>query len=419
MVGARARKSKFLSVVFFFSELYTCLGELRMEKPLWMIYTTHMFVEVYLLIQVALIPVIVREFQLSLLEASLIATVPSFVALLMNLPSGVLADRMSTNHLLFASMVIEGGAALLVSQTNSFSLLVLAVSLLRISSPIYHVSGLSQISRIAKPERMSRSIGFHNALGNVGSAVGVISLTVFLLTLGWRWTYLFWSIPVLAWGVVVLSSPHLKTRVQRTDSSGTEWFKKLPLVFSTGLLFLLIVIGLREIGGTGSNTFMTTFFVQIRQLPETTASLIFGLGPFIGIVGSLYGGYLAEKTGAKKTLSWVILCCAVSLSLLAAMPEIYFIVLVYVVYSFFSSMVWAPMNTLVAVLTPLANRGLSYSVYFFSEGLLIAVAPTLAAGVIELTNVWFVLPFSVIFFLASVIVLQFVPHSRPQETRLT
>jgi membrane protein YdbS with pleckstrin-like domain len=80
-------------------------------------------------------------------------------------------------------------------------------------------------------------------------------------------------------------------------------------------------------------------------------------------------------------------------------------------------MVWAPINTLVAALTPLSYRGLSYSAYFFSEGLLAAVAPALAAGVIELTNVWFVLPFSVVFLLASVIVLQLVPHSRPRETR--
>jgi len=57
-----------------------------MEKPIWMVCTTHMFVEVFFLTQVALIPVIVLEFQLSLLEASLVAVVPSLVALFMNIP---------------------------------------------------------------------------------------------------------------------------------------------------------------------------------------------------------------------------------------------------------------------------------------------------------------------------------------------
>ncbi len=390
-----------------------------MDRPLWMIYTTHMFIEIYLLIQVALIPVIIREFQLNLLEASLVASVPSFVALLMNLPSGILADRFSTNHLLFASMLIEGAAAFLVSQTNSFWLLVLSVSLMRISSPIYHVSGLSQISRITKPERMSRSIGFHNALGNVGSAAGVISLTIFLSTFGWRWTYLFWSVPILVWGFVVLTSSHLRTsRVIMAENSKKNGVNKLSLVFSSGLLFFLIVIGLREIGSTGSTTFMTTFFVQTRGLSESVASLIFGLGPFIGILGSLYGGYWAERVGAKKALSWAVLCCAVSLSLLSVVSTLDLIILIYVVYSFFTSTVWAPINTLVAHLTPTSNRGLSYSVYFFAEGLLLSIAPTIAAGVIELTNVWFVLPFSVIFFIASIVALQFLSTSKPSlETK--
>jgi len=57
-----------------------------MEKRFWMICSTHMFLEVYLMIQVALIPVYIKEFQLSLLEVSLVATIPSFVQLLMNVP---------------------------------------------------------------------------------------------------------------------------------------------------------------------------------------------------------------------------------------------------------------------------------------------------------------------------------------------
>src|SRR3990170_7244060 len=180
-----------------------------MEKPLWMICTTHMFVEVYLLMQVALIPVMIHEFQLSLLEASLVATVPNFAALLLNIPSGFLADRFSPNQLLFASMIVEGLSGLLISQASSFWVLVIELSILKISSPLYHISGLSQISRFAKPEKIGRSIGFHNALGNLGTAAGLISLTVFLSTLGWRWTYLFWSIPIGAWGFVVLFSLQL------------------------------------------------------------------------------------------------------------------------------------------------------------------------------------------------------------------
>jgi predicted MFS family arabinose efflux permease len=368
-----------------------------------------MFVEIYLLIQVALIPVIVREFQLSLLEASLVATVPSLAALLMNIPSGFLADRFSTNHLLFASMVIEGASALIISQTNSFWALVVGATFMRIASPIYHITGLSQLSRLAKPERMSRSVGFHNALGSVGSAAGLLSLTFFLSTTGWRWTYLFWSFPIIAWGFILMFSPQLRTRQirARADPSASK-SSRLFTIFSPALLIFLIVIAVREIGGTGSSTFMTTYFVDVRNLSETTASLVFALGPVIGIFGSLSGGYFAEKLGARKALKWIILCSAISLLTLSLMSHLYLLALVYLVYTLFSNAVWSPMNTIVASITPETERGLSYSLYFFTEGLMASISPALAAGVIELSSVWHIFPFSVVFFIASLVILQFL-----------
>ena len=386
-----------------------------MEKPLWMICVTHMFLETYLLVQVALIPVIAREFQLSLLEASLVATVPSLFTLLMNIPSGFLADRFSTNHLLFASMLIEGLSALLISQTYNFWMLVLGVSLMKIASRIYHISGLSQISRFAKPERMGRSIGFQNALGSLGSAAGVVSLAVFLSTLGWRWSYLFWAFPILIWGFILLRSPQLKTKpTDKTEIEKQERLMKLSLIFSAPLLIFLVAIGIREVGSTGISTFMTTYFVSTRGLSESTASLIFGLGPFMGIVGSLAGGYMTERTGAKKALSWAVLGCVVSLSILSLMTHVYLLVLVYLVYALFSNSLWSPMNTIVAAITPESERGLSYSIYFFTEGLIASFTPTLVAGVIELSDVWFVFPFSIIFMIMGLIILQLLPKPKKQ-----
>jgi len=387
-----------------------------MEKPIWMICVTHMFLELYLLIQASLIPVIIREFQLSLLEASLVVTVPSLVQLSMNIPSGFFADRLNTNHLLFASMLIEGVSALIVSQTNTFWALVLGVSLMRISSPLYHICGLSQVSRLAKSEQMGRSIGFHNALGSLGSAIGVISLAVFLSSWGWRWTYLFWAIPILIWGFIILMSPQLKAcRFEKTNSANNanvNGLKRLYLIFSSGLLIFLIAISFREVGNTGSSTFMTTYFVKTRNLSESTASLIFGLGPFIGIIGALGGGYLGEKIGAKKALSLNIICCLISLSILALVSQLHFLILIYLFYALFSNAVWAPMNLIVANSTSVNERGLSFSAYFFTEGLIASIAPTLAVGVIVLSDVWFIFPFSIIFMLTSLIILQFLPQHK-------
>lgn len=312
-------------------------------------------------------------------------------------------------------MLVEGVSAIIVSQTSNFWTLVIAVSFVKISSPLYHISGLSQISRLAKPEQINRSMGFHNAFGSLGSAIGVVSLAVFMLTLGWRWTYLFWAVPILIWGCIILMSSQLKTkRFEKTETKSQLGPRRLSFILSSGLLFFLIAIAVREVGGTGSSTFMTTYFVKTRNLSESTASLIFGLGPFMGIVGSLSGGYLGERIGAKKALNYAIIGCAISLFILSLASQLYFLALIYILYSFFNNAVWSPINSIVADMTPITERGLSFSVYFFTEGLIGSIAPTLAAGVIELSDVWFVFPFSIVFFVTCLVILQFLPNHKQQ-----
>ena len=377
-----------------------------------MICFTHMFLEVYLMIQVALIPVYIKEFQLSLLEVSLVATIPSFVQLLMNVPSGFLVDRFSAKHLLFASMMIEGISAIVLSQTNSFWTLVLAVSVLKLSSPVYHVAGLSQISRSVDQNRMSRSIGFHNALGGLGTAIGLLTLTACLPTIGWRGTYLAWAFPVLVWGFIILGFLKVEKVSERKVAETRGSLSRISVVLSGAFVVFLAAIGLREVGNTVTTTYMTTYLVRFRGLSETTASLIFGLGPFMGVVGALSGGFLGEKMNSKKTLSLSILGCAVSLALVGATSQLLLLAALYVVYSFFSNSIWVPMNTMVADISPSTDRGLSYSIYFFSEGLVSSVAPTAAAAVIGLYDIWYVIPFSIGFLVSGLVALQFLPYSK-------
>lgn len=378
------------------------------EKPFWLICITHLLLEVYLLVQVALIPVYVSEFQLSLLEASLVATIPSLVTLLMNVPIGFLVDRFNAKHLLFASMMIEGVSAIFLSQTDSFWALVLGVSVLRISSPVYHITGLSHIALIVKQERVSRSIGIHNALGSLGVAVGAVSLAFFMTSFGWRSTYLFWAIPVLSWGLVLLRMPHFETKTyEQSVPERKAGLGRVSYVLTLSFAVFLVGIGLREIGISGVSTFMTTYLVKVRGLSEVMSSLIFGLGPLTGIIGALSGGLLGERIGAKRALNLATSGCAISLFALSLTSQLYTLSIIYLTYAFFSHSVWTPMNTLVSEMAPRSERGLSFSVYMFTEGLMQSVGPVVAAAVIERSSIPFVFPFGIAFTLASLVTLQF------------
>jgi MFS family permease len=419
-----------------------------MEKSFWAICITHMFLEVFLFVQVALIPVYVQEFQLSILEASLIATIPGLLQLAMNIPSGFLADRFDAKHLLFASMIMEGASAIFVSQTKSFWTLIVGVSMMRISSPLYHISGLSRISKFVDPERMNRSMGFHNALGSLGSTMGLLSLSLALSfsTFSWRLTYLFWSIPILIWSLLVLkylqgerddgsqgnvstfnktmernskrmkgeARPNTIAKMEVLGGQGKVRRRSLPRIsttLSSAFILFLAVLGIRELGITGASTFMTTYFVKIRGLSESSSSLLYGLGPVVGILGSLSGGYIGERAGERRALSLSLLGSALSIIFLVLAPfrSLFFLMILYILYSFFNNCVWSPVNTLVTKMTSWNERGLSFSLYFFTENLVASIAPSVAGFLIELLGIPFIFPFSAACLLISLFFLNLMP----------
>ncbi len=377
-----------------------------MEKPIWMISTTHMLIEVFYFTQAALIPVMIQEFHLSILEASLVVTVPSLVALSAYIPSGLLADRLNANQLLFASMAIEGISILMAGQATSYWFLIVALCFTRIASPVYQASGVTQISRITKPDELNMVMGVHNALGDLGTAAGVFSVAFFLSILSWRWAYTFWAIPVLVWGVVVLMYPQLRiSRPKKLRPRSVGGLNGLRMIVFSTLMIFLVFVGVRELGSTAVSAFTTTYLVTRLGTPEATASLIFGLGASVGVVGDLAGGYLGQKIGAKKALSWAMLSCIILLFALTYNSRIYLFSAIYLAYAFFDYAVWTPMHTIVTEITPEETRGLSYSTYFFAHTLMFSMAPVLAAGVIQFSDISIIFPFGCAFLVVSLAIL--------------
>ena len=165
-------------------------------------------------------------------------------------------------------------------------------------------------------------------------------------------------------------------------------------------------------GVNGILTFMTTYLETARGLDEVTATLIFGLGPLMGIVGSLSGGFLGERVGAKKALTLIILGCAISLVFLMSSSHLFLLTLIYLIFATLSYSAYVPMNTMIAEITSSTERGTSFSAYFFTEGLIISITPIILAWIINLTEVWYIFPFSIIFLISSLVVLQFIRYPR-------
>ena len=367
-----------------------------MKRELITVFGTHMFVEVFLFVHLALIPTFIKEFNLNLFQASLIATIPNLVVLLSYMPAGLLVDKIGAKPMLLISMLLEGTAALCISQLRDYLPLILAVSLIKVSSPIYHTSGLSAISKMSTSNSTGKVMGFHNALGSLGSAFGLLSLSILGGTLGWRSVYLLWSIPILMWCLPILKSEVGKPeRSPDKDRGEKTFFRDLKSVLTFSFALFLLIVALRNFGASVISTFMTTYLVELRNFSQEAASMIFALGPLTGILSSLVSGYLCSKLGDTETLLLMVVGSILSLFPLALTRGLALLMLCYFVYSFFNNGVWSPIGSLVAALTPSSKRGLGYSSYFLIGGVASTIQPTITAIIIGYTSLNAIFPIAI------------------------
>jgi MFS family permease len=370
-------------------------------KPFGAVWLSHLLVEVFLLMHPALVPIFREEFGLSILQAGLLISIPSICRLIIVIPTGILADKYGSFRFVVVSLLLGGLSAILLSQTASVFILILSITLIMISVTLYHPPGMSVVSSLfPNQSERSRAMGWHGASGCIGQAVGTISLGLLLAQYGWRFSYLLFSFPVLFWGVALA-----KIGIPRSSRKDRSLNPADPVVPETakaherspvkkrGFLMFLSVMGLSALANGGIMAFMTTYLTSAQNLSLEMASIIFGLGPIIGIFGSVAAGYVSAKFGDKNSLVLIFLGQAIFLLGLIAIPFLALALFSFLMYQLFNHAVWTPSTSMVASFMGETGGGTAYSLFYFSHDLLGSASPLLAAVLIENLRFGLIAPF--------------------------
>ena len=372
---------------------------LKLFSAVWL---SHLLVEVFLLMHPALVPVFMKEFNLSIFQAGLLVAVPSLCRLAIVIPIGVLADRYGSYPFIVLSLLVGGLSALALSQTTSVFLLMVSITLIMISVTLYHPPGMSVVSKLFPNQReRSGAIGWHGASGCIGQAIGTISLGLLLAGFGWRFSYLLFSFPLLLWAValVKLRIPQLGRKPRGSEALDSAWveaageYPKKGTVKKWGFFVLVSTMGLNALANGGISAFMTTYLTSAKNLSVEVASIIFGLGPLIGIVGSIAAGYVSARLGDRNSLALIYFGQFAFLLGLIAIPYVFLAMFSFLMYQLFMHALWTPSTSMVASLMGRTGGGTAYSLFYFAHDLLGAASPLVAAILIENLSLGLVSPF--------------------------
>ena len=275
---------------------------------------SHTLLHVYTNLPLALLPILIDEYELSILFASIVVAIPRVFSLVFSVPSGLLADRLGHTKLISFSLFLQVFGASLVILFPSVETIVLCFSLTALASTFYHPPALSAATNILPTDFLSRGLGFHGASGTLGVAIGPITLGLVLGWFGWTYVYLVWIIPVFIVAVVAFFVNIRESSVEEHDESKRKSLTT-PLrdVLSVTFLSFLLLMLFRSAAGGTISTYLTTYLTESKGLNAGLASIIFGSSPLIGLVSVIIGGYVGDRLGWKKSLTSIFSIATVAL----------------------------------------------------------------------------------------------------------
>jgi MFS family permease len=377
-------------------------------KPILLfLCASHTLLHVYTDLPLALLPILINEYGLSILLASIIVSIPRIFSLVFSVPSGLLADCLGHTKLISFSLFLEVLAASLIMLLPSVEIIVLCFSLTALASTFYHPPALSATSNISPSDFLSRGLGFHGASGTFGISLGPITLGLVLNWLEWRYVYLIWIVPIFVIAVtaffVNINEPSHGEYEERRGKNLTTPLKDVLSV--TFLSFLLLMLFRSAAGGTIS-TYLTTYLTESKGLDASLASIIFGLSPLIGLASVIIGGYAGDKLGWKRSLTSIISTVTIALFCMFVSASKIQTVLFYLLYGFFNIMTMPITTSLVAKIIPQKSRGTAYSLQFVPMSVIGIVMPIILGILINFLEIWIIFPIAIVFYIIVLIVTQ-------------
>jgi FSR family fosmidomycin resistance protein-like MFS transporter len=374
-----------------------------MEEPrkgglyLFFLSSTHFVIHVYtMLLPVLLLP-LQEELGVSLVQISLLSSVPRLLNVFIYLPTGAISDKYPA-QLFTISFVVTTIGAIMIPLSKSFPLLMLGFTLISIGSTLYHPPSLKMASEY-DPEKMSLAMGIHNIGSSLGFAAGPILLGYMLNEYDWRYSYYIWAALTII--TTILSYSYTKKNLKSADdiSFNLNLTKGLYTLMTRGFLTIVAISTLVEIVFNILVTYLPAYFTIQLGMTYGLSSTISGLGPLTGLVGSILGGIIGVRFDKYKMGVTVLVSIT---ALLIAFPNVtgfWFVILVYGLSRCLQAAFMPLMNSMLADNSDAERRSLAYSFNFVVVSLGMSISTTITSILIEVYNT------SIIFLLSIAIII--------------
>ncbi len=273
------------------------------------------------------------DFGLSDATVGLLPLAVIFIAGLLSMPAGNLADRASRTKILAFGSIIWGGAGLLAAASMNFVQLFLTRALLGFGQGTINPTHASLLSDYYPVSIRGRVLGYHRAANPLGQVIGATVGGAIVAAAGWRWGFVAAAIPGLLFGMMALTlreprrgesdlnaaidnNPMLAEFLKEpTDAWGFR--RSLRTIFQIptlrNLIFTNAALGFTLIGII---FWLPALFERRYDFSTQEAGLAFGALALMSFLGTWFGGSLADWC-VRRGFSYVANVSVIAATILA------------------------------------------------------------------------------------------------------
>ena len=208
------------------------------------------------------------------------------------------SDRRGAMWLLPAGVLVAGVGVALAAMAPSFPLLLLAVLVSGIGVAAYHPEGL-KFAAYASGDRRASGMAVFSVGGNVGFGVGPLLASGVIVALGLTGGLLLVLPGLVVAAILIAERRHLASFVPAPRSRG-----RLTDEPNRPRAFVLLqgIVMLRSVAHYGLFAFIPLWEHDVRGASEAEATRMLALFLLAGALGTLVGGWLADRVGRKPVM---------------------------------------------------------------------------------------------------------------------
>jgi len=296
--------------------------------------------------------------------------------------------------------------------TNSYEILLILALFAGLGHAVFYPADYSILMSSIKENKMGKAFSIHTASGTAGGAVAPLVIVTIAQVWNWKIAVLSvalfgggTSIAMLLWGNII--HDHVRSKTKKMPRNNTRVLDGLRLLLAPNVLVLYIFFITTAMISIGLNKYIVTALVEFYRTPLPFAGIILTTFLIFGVLGILFGGYLADITEKHNLIAATsfILSSLIIVLIGTFNLSLIFLTFCFALVGFLLGLVRPARDMMVRAISPKGDAGKMFG--FMSTGHLMGgvFVPVLYGWVIDQGHVQWVFWITAIFMVLALLAL--------------